>query len=124
MLSHAVANKLITGLGLCHAMERTQCLQYADDTIIFCGASKNQINMLKLILYSFELLTGLKINFSRSSLIGLGLTTDEMKNYSKLLGCSAVQLLINYLGISLHNTPLKAHSWNFLLEKLHKKLTG
>ena len=41
-------------------------LQYADDTIFFGEAIMENVNAIKVILRSFELAAGLKINFAKS----------------------------------------------------------
>ena len=38
-------------------------LQYADDTLVFCGAEKKQILILRVIFVIFEALSGLHINW-------------------------------------------------------------
>ena len=40
-------------------------LQYADDTIICLKENVDNARNMKLLLYTFELMSGLKINFSR-----------------------------------------------------------
>ena len=47
-------------------------LQYADDTIIFLEHDLQQVKNLKLILFVFEKLSGLKINFHKSELFCFG----------------------------------------------------
>ena len=46
-------------------------LQYADDSIFFGEASVENIRTLKCVLRCFEWLSGLKINFRKSCLMGL-----------------------------------------------------
>ena len=41
-------------------------LQYADDTIFFGEASMENVKTVKVILRSFELVSGLRINFAKS----------------------------------------------------------
>jgi hypothetical protein len=48
--------------------ERLSILQYADDTIIFMDHDTLQTKDLKLVLSTFEQLSGLKINFHKSEL--------------------------------------------------------
>lgn len=48
-------------------------LHFADATLLFVSVSQDQAIILKIILYCFELLSGLKINFGKSSLIYLDL---------------------------------------------------
>lgn len=46
-------------------------LQFADDTILFSNNDRNEILNIKRILRYFQLLSGLKINFSKSMLCGI-----------------------------------------------------
>ena len=47
-------------------------LQYADDTILFLDHDMLQAKELKLVLSTFEQLSGLKINFHKSELFTYG----------------------------------------------------
>ena len=49
-------------------------LQYADDTLFFGKASMENVKAIKVILRSFELVSGLKINFSKSSFGTIGMS--------------------------------------------------
>jgi hypothetical protein len=44
-------------------------LQYADDTIIFLKDDIEGAMHMKLLLYLFEMLAGLKINFNKSEIL-------------------------------------------------------
>lgn len=46
-------------------------LQYADDTLLVGKASYHNLWDLKAILRSFELVSGLKVNFHKSGLFGI-----------------------------------------------------
>ena len=61
---NGVLSELLPG-GISH-------IQYADDTVIMIDGSDQSIRNLKLILYCFEWLTGLKINFHKSEVFVLG----------------------------------------------------
>lgn len=116
MLNMAARNKLIEGIGPMKSSAEINCIQYADATLIFCKANKRQASNLKLILYSFELLTGLKINFGKSSMIGVELSESKAKVFAELKGCSLSKLPISYFDLSLHSTRIKTSDWNFLVE--------
>ena len=49
-------------------------LQYADDTLFFGKASMENVKTIKVILRRFELVSGLKINFSKSSFWIIGMS--------------------------------------------------
>ena len=52
-------------------------IQYADDTVIMIDCSDQSIRNLKLILYCFEWLTGLKIYFHKSEVCVFGVQKEE-----------------------------------------------
>ena len=75
-------------------------LLYADDTLIFCQANKEQIKYLNWILMWFEALSGLKINLNKSEIIPIG-TVDNVEELASELGCNVGSLPTPYLGLPL-----------------------
>jgi hypothetical protein len=63
-------------------------LQFADDTIFMGEGSWKNIWTVKAILRSFELVSGLKINFSKSSIVWINLDDDFVEAASTFLSCS------------------------------------
>ena len=61
-------------------------LQFADDALIFSGVGRQNIVSLKFILYSYELPIGLKINFEKSTVLGLGITDKHRDQVAAILG--------------------------------------
>ena len=51
-------------------------MQYADDTLIFIPNDFNSLIHAKRVLRWFELISGLKINFYKRSLVGINLETS------------------------------------------------
>jgi hypothetical protein len=64
-------------------------LQYADDTIIFLNYDDQSIYNTKFLLYCFEDMSGLKINYEKSEVFALGCSDEEQKMW---LRCSTVIL--------------------------------
>jgi hypothetical protein len=62
-------------------------LQYADDTVIFMSHDVEKAINMKLILTTFEQLSGLKINFHKSEIFCFGKAKDHENFYSQLFGC-------------------------------------
>ena len=63
MVSLAQKNKLIQGLVPEYIEDGVTILQYADDTILCLKDDREQASNLKLLLYLYEAMSGLKINF-------------------------------------------------------------
>jgi hypothetical protein len=66
MINLAQRNNLIKGLVPEYIENGVAVLQYADDTILCMQDDKEQASYLKLMLYLYEDMSGLKINFSKS----------------------------------------------------------
>ncbi|KAK1570145.1 hypothetical protein QYE76_027234 [Lolium multiflorum] len=69
MISLAQQNGLIKGLADNLVEKGISLLQYADDTILLIQDDAEQAVNLKLILYIFETMSGLKINFEKSEVM-------------------------------------------------------
>jgi hypothetical protein len=46
-------------------------LLFADDTLVFCGASRDQVQDMSNLLVCFELVSGLKVNLAKSVIVSL-----------------------------------------------------
>ena len=71
MLRIATQNRWIRGFEVSSragvSMEICQ-LFYADDTVIFCEAKEDQIRYIRVILVILEVVSGLRVNWRKSSL--------------------------------------------------------
>ena len=66
MIRKAQSNDLFTGLGDHIVNKGVAVLQYADDTIVCLKHNLEGARNMKLHLYMYELMAGLKINFYKS----------------------------------------------------------
>ena len=76
-------------------------IQYADDAVIMVEASVSSITNLKLILYYFEWLTGLKINYHKSEVYVFGTSQGEKEMMANMLNCVLGSFPMKYLGIQI-----------------------
>ena len=86
---------------VCESAPPISILQFANDTLIFCGVSEDQIMNVKATLICFKAMSGLLINFCKSELIGIRVEVDLVHHYAKILGCKVGHLPTSYLGLSL-----------------------
>ena len=75
-------------------------LLYADDTLLFCGANKDQLKFLSWILMWFEALSGLRINLNKSEILPVG-SVDNVQELAAELGCGIGSLPSSYLSLPL-----------------------
>ena len=62
-------------------------LQYADDTILFVKPCKQNIITLKFLLFCFEEMSGMKINYQKSEVFGVGLEDGDLQQFADILNC-------------------------------------
>lgn len=80
-------------LGLLEAVElgrnkvKVSHLQYADDTVFVSSGEVLNVLAMKRILNNFELLSGLKVNFQKSSIMGINIERDRPERIAELIGC-------------------------------------
>jgi hypothetical protein len=75
-------------------------LQYVDDTMTLIQNDDLAIANLKFLLNSFELLSGLKINYHKSKVIVMGVASEEQARVACLLNCQGGAFPFRYLGFS------------------------
>ncbi|XP_026436570.1 uncharacterized protein LOC113334557 [Papaver somniferum] len=91
--------------------------------LFFFDADIEQVKNLRLILLSFEMLTGLKINFAKSQIFGVGFDGD-LNLFSSLLGCYNVILPTTYLGLPLRDKCGGVAKWDKVVDKFIARLPG
>lgn len=69
-------------------------------------SSLKSIVNLKILLYYFEWLTGLKINFHKSEVFVYGYSQLEKEETTNMLNCRLGDLPMNYLGIPIDDKHL------------------
>ncbi|RVW53000.1 Suppressor of mec-8 and unc-52 protein-like 1 [Vitis vinifera] len=96
-------------------------LLFADDTIIFCEASKDQLTHLGWILAWFEAASGLRINLAKSELIPVG-EIDNVEEMAVELGCRIGSFPVKYLGLPLGARHKALPMWDGVEERLRRRL--
>ncbi|KAJ9566035.1 hypothetical protein OSB04_002001 [Centaurea solstitialis] len=99
-------------------------LHYADDAI-FVGewSSSNACNLAR-ILRCFHLSSGLKVNFRKSSIVGIGVNDSEISSLAYLLNCKVGSLPLTYLGLPIGARMNKAELWGPVINKFLNKLSN
>ena len=98
-------------------------LLFADDTILFCDASRDQLLSIRLALTYFQAFSGLEVNVGKSKIVPVG-EVGNIDALAAILRCRVGSLPLTYLGMLL-GTPYKTASmWNPILERMEKKLSG
>ncbi|GKC48431.1 RNA-directed DNA polymerase, eukaryota [Tanacetum coccineum] len=95
-------------------------LFYADDVIFIGEWSEENVSNIVMLLQCFYLVSGLKINLSKCSLLGIGVQEAEVKGVADGVGCTAGTLPFMYLGVPIGNKMSKVNDWKDLIDKFKK----
>ena len=98
-------------------------LLYADDTLLFCGANKDQLKFLSWILMWFEALSGLRINLNKSEILPVG-SVDNVQELAAELGCGIGSLPSSYLGLPLGANHKAVGVWDTVEDRFRKRLAS
>ncbi|CAL5358449.1 unnamed protein product [Camellia sinensis] len=99
-------------------------LQFADDTILFCEAEWEEILNIKRILRCFEIMSGLQINYHKSVVCGVGISSTLCQEFASKLHCIYQNLPLKYLGMPLGANPSRKLTWQPVIEKFKLKLAS
>ena len=121
MVRKAQRNNLICGLADNLIENGVVILQYADDTIICLKDDIEVARNMKLLLYLYEMMSRLKINFSKSEVILINGDEDKNLQYAEIFNCQIGSFPIKYLGVPVSPGRLHVKDWLPLVEKNEKK---
>jgi hypothetical protein len=119
MITNAVEVRHPTDLNLPCAV-----LQYADDTLIVFKAETTAAIRLKEILDQFAAMSGLHINFAKSTLVPIHADIQLVEQCVHILGCSKGNFPQQYLGLPLSTHKLPASAFSIYIHKTDKFLAS
>ena len=91
-------------------------LLFADDMLIFCRVSQDQVQAIGNLLTCFELVSNLKVNLAKSILVPIG-EVSNIGDLAEVLGCEVGSLPIPYLGLPLGSRFKEKVNWNGVVER-------
>jgi hypothetical protein len=99
-------------------------LQYADDTILCMEDDEDTSQNMKLLLYIYEKMSGLKINFEKSEVLMISTDSEKTIKYSDMYNCAVGQWPIKYLEVPLAGSRLHIKDWMRWRESLKNLIAG
>ncbi|GAU46303.1 hypothetical protein TSUD_283280 [Trifolium subterraneum] len=101
-----------------------QILQFADDTILMGEGSWHNVQTIKTLLRSFELVSGLKINFVKSKLYGISVEDRILDAGAAFLSCRSDAIPFKFLGIPVGANPRRRETWKPVIDAMSHRLSG
>ncbi|RVX00739.1 putative ribonuclease H protein [Vitis vinifera] len=96
-------------------------LLFADNTLVFCEDSQDQMVVLSWLLMWFEAISGLNINLNKSEILPVG-RVENVEVLASALGCKVGSLPSTYLGLPLGAPHKSVVVWDGVEERMRKRL--
>ena len=115
----------IKGFALCRNGLRLTHLLFADDSLLFCRATNQERSNILEILEVYGRCSGQQINRNKTTIFFSKLTFEEKREHIKqVLGVPEIKQYEKYLGLPSFVERQKKASFEFIKEKVWRKLQG
>lgn len=89
LMNNVVSLRKFSGCKIGTEGPEISLLQYADDTIVVGEASWDNLWVMKSVFRCFELVSGLKVNFNKTRLIGINVDDNFLSLGAQFLNCKS-----------------------------------
>ncbi|XP_028106830.1 uncharacterized protein LOC114305894 [Camellia sinensis] len=125
LLQRAMELRLLKGVSVGANDEvKLSHLQFADDSLLFCEVELLEVLNLKRILRCFEVASGLKINYHKSVVCGIGISGSALTEFAFLLNCKTQNLPLKHQGLPLGANPRRKKTWKPIVAKVKLRQAG
>ncbi|WOH11192.1 hypothetical protein DCAR_0830672 [Daucus carota subsp. sativus] len=124
MLVKGANENLYRGITLKDTSNTITHLQFADDVILFLNDDYSSILGVKRLLQCFQIISGMKVNFSKSQVYGFHIDGEVKKKWARQLNCILGSVPFRYLGAQIGASPTSIKFWDPLIERFKRKVNG
>nr|GEZ15135.1 RNA-directed DNA polymerase, eukaryota, reverse transcriptase zinc-binding domain protein [Tanacetum cinerariifolium] len=90
---------------------------YADNAVFVGQWCDGNINTLVHVLECFYRVSGLRINMSKSKIMGVHIEDEKVKYAASKLGCLILNTLFSYLGTKVGGSMSRVQAWKEVVDK-------
>ncbi|KAL8534092.1 hypothetical protein ACS0TY_010201 [Phlomoides rotata] len=84
------------------------------------AASEENAWTIRRILRNMEILSGLKVNFEKCSVLGVNVVNEKLRGIADILGCRVGTIPFLYLGIKVGSNIRRASEWDTIILRIKK----
>nr|GEW11130.1 RNA-directed DNA polymerase, eukaryota [Tanacetum cinerariifolium] len=110
---------MFMGIKLSHSLNLSHMF-YADDTVFVGQWCDGNINTFVHVLECFYRVSGLRINMSKSKIMGVHVEDKKVKYAASKLGCLIINTPFSYLGTKVGVSMLRMQAWKVVVDKVGK----
>jgi hypothetical protein len=82
------------------------------------------VRALRAVLIIFEAVSGLKVNFHKSLLVGVNVYDSWLTEAASLLNCKVGKVPFIYLGLPIGGNPRRLSFWEHVVNRIKSRLSG
>jgi hypothetical protein len=125
LITKAQNHSTINGIAIAQNAPKVSHLFFADDSIIFCRAKKEEAIQLKAIFDEYQRISGQQINMSKSEMTFSPNIQQAIKNdFKEFLPLTITSTIAKYLGMPTQIGHSKQAGFNYIMDRIQKKLKG
>jgi hypothetical protein len=125
MISDKQNQSLINGLAIAQNAPKISHLFFADDSLIFCKANKEEVAHLKAIFEEYQRISGQQINMDKSEMTFSPKLYQHIKDdFHGILPLAITNNITKYLGMPTLIGHSKQVVFRFIMDKVRNKLKG
>nr|GEW46265.1 RNA-directed DNA polymerase, eukaryota, reverse transcriptase zinc-binding domain protein [Tanacetum cinerariifolium] len=98
-------------------------LFYADDAVFIGNWSDTNIDTIIRVLECFHKAYGLRINLSKSKLLGISVSNAQLEQAANKIGCATLEVPFLYLGSKVGCLMSRSQSWNEIVNSISARLS-
>ena len=95
---------------------------FAEDLIMFCHGDKESVNVIKEVIEEFRSISGLKPNYSKSTIIFGSVNEEIKKDILEIVPFKVEKLPVRYLGVPLITRRIGVKDCKCLIDKVRNKV--
>ncbi|GJW58750.1 RNA-directed DNA polymerase, eukaryota, reverse transcriptase zinc-binding domain protein [Tanacetum coccineum] len=95
---------------------------FADDLLMFCHGDKGSVSTIKDDIEEFGEISGLFLNYSKSTIIFGSMSMDEQQEILDCVPFKVEKLPVKYLGVPLSSKRLSVNNCKCLIDKIKNKV--
>ncbi|XP_057443227.1 uncharacterized protein LOC130735144 [Lotus japonicus] len=125
LLLQAQENQAIHGIRIAPQAPEVSHLFFADDSILFFRATEEEVEVVNQVLTVYQQISGQLLNLDKSEISYSRNVLEERKHaIQERLQVKAVEVQSKYLGLPVFVGRSKSQVFNFIQERVWKKLKG